>query len=385
VSAVRLDHVRKLFPPIGALEKAVHQRVVAVDDVSLELTAGDRLGIIGSNGAGKSTLLQIIAGLSDPTAGSRRVDGRVTTIMTLGVGLRDLVSGRENIYLDGELQGKSRRDVDRIIDEVIAFSELGDFIDQPARTYSTGMKARLAFSMLVHIDPEIVIIDEALSVGDASFSRKATDKIREICARGKILILVSHSMAAVREMCNRCIWLDRGRIVMDGAPAAVCESYIDSVRKSDNKQAMLRFSQRVGSHSIEAGWRVAVALGQGDVPDQRLLESGAPLRIHIEGAGSPDRAFEVTVDILRLDGAVMFAKVFSAGDYAAADGTVDLGVVMEPLVLGPAIYRIDVALVRQGVRITTTSAMFEVYTSSPITGGKPMLIYPVDIDVAESA
>ena len=385
MSSVRLDHVRKTFPPIGKHEHGAPAGIVAVDDVSLELTAGDRLGIIGSNGAGKSTLLQIIAGLADPTSGSRQVDGHVTTIMTLGIGLRDLVSGRENIYLDGELQGQSRRDVDRIIDEVIAFSELGDFIDQPVRTYSTGMKARLAFSMLVHIDPEILIIDEALSVGDASFSRKATGKIREICARGKILILVSHSMASVRDICNRCLWLDRGRIVMDGSPAAVCESYIDSVRKADNKQAMLRFTQHVGSHSLDAGWRVAVALAQGDVPDQRLLESGAPLRIHIEGTGSPDRAFDVTVDIVRLDGVVMFAQTFAGRDHAAADGTVHLAVIMEPLVLGAAIYRIDVALVRQEVRVTTASVMFEVYTSVPMSGGKPMLIYPVAIDVTEPA
>ncbi len=128
------------------------------------------------------------------------------------------------------MQGQSRAEVDRIINDVIEFSELAEFIDQPVRTYSTGMKARLAFSMLCHIDPDILVIDEALSVGDAAFARKAGAKIREICARGRVVIIVSHSMTAVREMCNRCIWLDAGRIVMDGPPMDVTDRYVESVR-----------------------------------------------------------------------------------------------------------------------------------------------------------
>ena len=251
---VELDQVSKVFSAgssttgdlVAAMAGNVGQDTlaggkVAVDRLTLSIAEGERLGIVGRNGAGKSTLLHMIAGLSGPTSGSVRISGKVTSIMTLGVGLRDDLSGRENIYVDGEIQGKSRAETDSVIEQVIEFSELGEFIEYPVRTYSTGMKARLAFAMISHIDPEILIIDEALSVGDASFSVKATARILEICARGKIVILVSHGMQAIRDICNRCIYMKDGRIVMDGQPDAVTRAYIEEVREADEAELMLKF------------------------------------------------------------------------------------------------------------------------------------------------
>ena len=378
MTGVKLIDVQKVYPVGDGTE------VRAVDGVSLTIGHGDRLGIVGPNGAGKSTLLQMIAGLTTPSAGSVSVSGHVTAIMTLGVGLRDHATGRENIYLDGELQGKSRAEVREVIDEVIAFSELGEFIDQPVRTYSTGMKARLAFSMLCHIDPEILIIDEALSVGDASFSRKATDKIREICARGRIVIIVSHSMTAIREMCNRCVWLDGGRVVADGTPLDVTDRYIDHVRRADQQEALTRFSEVEGCRSILDGWRIAVRLQQGDGADRRLLESGSPLVVRITGQGSGDRQSTIAVDIVRLDGTRMFSERFPAGDHANG-GRIELDLSMEPLVLGPGTYRLDAALLSGTGRAAECSAVCEVYAPLPPTGGKPMLVYPIAIEVVPRA
>lgn len=376
MTLVRLANVSRIFTSDGG-----RQVTKAVDDVSIEIASGDRIGIVGRNGAGKSTLLQLIAGLSEPTSGVVEVHGRVTAIMTLGLGLRDHATGRENIYLDGELQGKSRAAVNRVIDEVIAFSELGDFIEQPVRTYSTGMKARLAFSMLCHIEPELLIIDEALSVGDAAFARKATAKIREICARGTSVILVSHSMTAIREICNRSWWLESGRIVLDGSPIEVTDRYIDSVRRADNREAIARFSRLAGNRSMVSGFDIAVTLRQGDASDRRVLESGAPLDIGVAAKVRPGESCDIVVEMVRLDGAKVFAQTMPAAEFTDRVGQISLGIAMEPLVLGAAIYRLDAAVQTQAATAAACSIVFEVYSPVTMTGGKPMLNYPVTIEV----
>jgi len=377
MSSIRLTNVRKIYPVPGAAP------VRAVDGITVEVSTGDRLGIIGPNGAGKSTLLQMIAGLTAATEGEITVAGHVTAVMTLGIGLRDHATGRENVYLDGQLQGQSRSDVDRIIEEVIAFAELGDFIDQPVRTYSTGMKARLAFAMLCHLDPDILVIDEALSVGDAAFARKAAGKIREICARGKVVIIVSHSMSAVREICNRCLWLSAGRIVMDGAPADVTDRYIEAVRSEDQRHAVARFNQLSGARSWRDGWQIDLQLHQHEDEDRRLLESGMPLRIHVTGQGSRERNWSIAVGVVRLDGMRMFDETFAADEFADSSGRFSLTVEMTPLVLGPGTYRIAVALQGDAGLAADASVVCEVYLPIPPTGGKPMLMYPVEYDVVK--
>ena len=229
--------LEKSYPQPGALRGA--KKVLR--GLSFQFAEGERIGVIGRNGAGKTTLLQLIAGIGVPTGGVLEINGHVTAIFTLGLGLREDLSGRENIFIDGELQGRSHAETAAVMAATIAFAELGEFIDRPVRTYSTGMKARLAFSMLVHIEPEILIIDEALSVGDAQFARKATAKMRELTQRGKILIVVSHSMGAIRDMCNRCLWIDGGVIRMDGTPEALSDhpSLVSRVERAQERAAAL--------------------------------------------------------------------------------------------------------------------------------------------------
>lgn len=394
---VQINRVSKVFPVgntatgdlvaamKGASEEGVDQKgKVAVNNISLSIGLGERLGIVGRNGAGKSTLLHMIAGLSDPTAGSIHIKGKVTSIMTLGVGLRDELSGRENIYVDGEIQGKSRAEVDAVLEQVIEFSELGEFIEYPVRTYSTGMKARLAFAMISHIDPEILIIDEALSVGDASFSTKATARILEICARGKIVILVSHGMKAVRDICNRCIYLKDGQIVMDGSPEAVTKAYIDEVREADEAALVQKFRSHVGSRSFRQGSEIeGISLLSGDSEGSCVrVETESRLRVQILARHeSMDSRALLRLRIVRLDDLLLFHNDFPALDYVLDDGRIGIEIEFSRLALGAAIYRLDVHLLEnaqeRAKRYAECSTIFEVFTMDPPSGGKPMLFYPV--------
>jgi len=388
-SRITLHEVSKIFPVGGmsgqelfstAAQTAATGDKIAVARVSLTIQHGERLGIIGRNGAGKSTLLHMIAGLSSPTSGSIEINGKVTSVMTLGVGVREDLSGRENIYVDGEIQGRARHEIEQVIDQIIDFADLGEFIDYPVRTYSTGMKARLAFAMISHIDPEILIIDEALSVGDANFSIKATARIMEICARGKIVIIVSHGMGSIKSICNRCLWMENGHVVMDGSPEAVTKAYIDSVRAADEAQLMEKFRKFIGVRSMQDGWAVKqVAIFNGESGEQRsLLEAGQPTRLEVRAVtpvGETDSG--VRVRITRLDDLLVFDECFPVEAFRLCDQSIGLEIEMATLVLGSAIYRLDVSL-EAGVTVCAeSSCIFEVFAHNPPTGGKPMLLYPV--------
>jgi ABC-type polysaccharide/polyol phosphate transport system ATPase subunit len=216
--------LKKTLVRLGRRERTVRE-IRALRDVSFDVPHGTVLGIVGMNGAGKSTLMRTVAGILPPSRGRVEVRGRVSTLLALGVGFNGDLSGRENVVLGGLATGLTREQVAAKYDAIEEFSELGDSIDLPMRTYSSGMYGRLAFSVAVNMEPDILLIDEALSVGDARFKHKSFDKMRELCAQARTIVIVSHALRSVRELCREVIWLHKGQIAMRNEPDAVIEAY----------------------------------------------------------------------------------------------------------------------------------------------------------------
>ncbi|MFC5267354.1 ABC transporter ATP-binding protein [Kribbella qitaiheensis] len=220
----RVPTFKSALVRFGRGERAVRE-VKAVQHVSFDVNHGTTIGIIGANGAGKSTLMRALAGILPPTEGRIEVHGRVSTLLSLGVGFNAALSGRENVVLGGLAAGLSRKEIQARYEEIAAFAELEEFIDMPMRTYSSGMFSRLAFSVAVHMDPDILLIDEALSAGDASFKQKAAAKMKELVTNSRTMFLVSHAMSSVKDLCNDCIWLHKGKVMMRGEPHEVIAAY----------------------------------------------------------------------------------------------------------------------------------------------------------------
>jgi len=203
--------------------------VPALRDVTFAIERGESFGVVGRNGSGKSTLLKIISGILKPTSGRIVVTGRVAALIELGAGFHPEITGRENIYINGIMLGLSRREIDQRFDRIVDFSGIGDFLDQPVKTYSSGMYVRLGFAVAVHVDPEILLIDEVLSVGDEEFSQKCVAKIQEMKYRGVTLVFVTHQLDQVRNLCDRALWLDRGEPETIGDPVRVVDAYLQQV------------------------------------------------------------------------------------------------------------------------------------------------------------
>ena len=220
----RKPTLRTTLSRLGRRTRVVHE-IEALRDVSFDLERGKVLGVVGSNGAGKSTLMRTVAGILPPTSGRVEVRGRVSTLLALGVGFNRELTGRENVVLGGLAAGLTREQLREKYDEIAAFAELDDFMELPMRTYSSGMYGRLAFSVAVNMDPDILIIDEALSVGDARFRRKSFEKMRELCGQDRTILLVSHALGSIRQLCDQAIWMHRGELKMWDEPDAVIKSY----------------------------------------------------------------------------------------------------------------------------------------------------------------
>lgn len=200
----------------------------ALNDISLEVKKGEVFGIVGYNGSGKSTLLKVIAGVMKPTRGKIKVSGTMAPLIELGAGFDPNLTGRENVYLNGAILGYTKKKLDYAFDEILEFSELGDFIDVPVKNYSSGMVARLAFSIATIVEPQILIVDEVLSVGDYKFQEKCQEKIKKVIEKGTTVLFVSHSIKQVEELCDRVAWIDKGHLKMIGDAEIVCEAFLEN-------------------------------------------------------------------------------------------------------------------------------------------------------------
>lgn len=226
---LRESLIEKLRAPINVMRRkgrAKGDMIWALKNVSFDVAPGEVVGIIGRNGAGKSTLLKVLSRITDPTSGGVDLYGRVGSLLEVGTGFHPELTGRENIYLNSAILGMKRAEIENKFDEIVAFSELGQFLDTPVKRYSSGMYMRLAFAVASHLEPEILVVDEVLAVGDAQFQKKCLGKMGEVAEAGRTVLFVSHNMAAVQSLCQRAIWLDGGQVLQDGPAGQVVSNYL---------------------------------------------------------------------------------------------------------------------------------------------------------------
>src|SRR5499425_329974 len=249
--AIALSHVSKVYrrysgKQFATLKSALLQRsilrdlqpseaFVALKDVSFSVPKGSTFGVIGRNGSGKSTALKLVAGITKPTSGTVRVDGRISALIELGAGFHPEISGRENVFINGIMLGLTKREIQQRFDDIVDFAELRDFIDAPVKTYSSGMYMRLGFAVAIHVNPDVLLVDEVLAVGDEGFTHKCLDKFAEFRRRNKTILLVTHSLSLVERFCDEALWLDEGHARAHGDPRRVVDAYLSAVEKGEEE------------------------------------------------------------------------------------------------------------------------------------------------------
>lgn len=244
----------------------------AVRDVTFEVPRGRTLGVIGRNGSGKSTLLKLVAGITKPTSGTVHVNGRISALIELGAGFHPEISGRENVFINGIMLGLSKREIARRFDEIVEFAELKDFIDAPVKTYSSGMYMRLGFAVAIHVDPDVLLVDEVLAVGDEGFTHKCLDKFAEFKRRGKTILLVTHSLGLVERFCDEALWMDAGAMKGIGDPKRVVGAYITDVEVSEEQLLAAEDAKAKESVTIVSADEPAAAV----LPDHPIEAAEGP-------------------------------------------------------------------------------------------------------------
>ncbi len=290
--AVRVEGVTKLYRRVAPGQRfrtlksallegslvgraAEGEAIVALRDVSFEVARGEAFGIVGSNGSGKSTLLKLLAGILRPTRGRVVTDGRVAALIELGAGFHPEISGRENVFINGALLGLSRREIERRYERIVDFSGLADFMEEPVKNYSSGMYVRLGFAVAIHTDPEILLVDEVLAVGDESFAHRCLRRIEELLAAGRTVLFVSHSLALVEDLCDRVAWLEGGELRAVGAPRRVVDAYRQAVAEAESEQHRRIKEEREAAEAAPV--EAPAAAGGAEIPaaPQEVLRWGS--------------------------------------------------------------------------------------------------------------
>ena len=360
----------------------------ALQGVSFSVPAGRTYGIIGRNGSGKSTALKLVAGITKPTTGTVKVEGRISALIELGAGFHPEISGRENVFINGIMLGLTKREVARRFDEIVEFAEMHQFIDAPVKTYSSGMYMRLGFAVAIHVDPDVLLVDEVLAVGDEGFTHKCLDKFGEFKRRGKTILLVTHSLNLVERFCDEALWLDSGKVRGSGDPKRVVGAYLTDVGRTEEKE-LARTEERAQEGTIhepdsesrvqssestvegptskpttlddmtradEGRWGsreleiigVTFKTAQGEV--SHIFQSGDPMSIHLSvRAHQSSTDFVFGIGIYSADGVNCYGTNTHLEDFmpqeARGDGEVTFGI--ESLDLVEGTYKLDVAVHRR--------------------------------------
>jgi len=396
-SAIVLDHVTKIYRRFGSrhfatLKSALLRRSIledlkpsetfcAMNDVSLRVPTGSTFGVIGRNGSGKSTALKLVAGITKPTSGTVTVTGRISALIELGAGFHPEISGRENVFINGIMLGLTKREIERRFDEIVEFSDLADFIDEPVKNYSSGMYMRLGFSVAVHVDPEVLLVDEVLAVGDEAFTHKCLDKFADLKRRRKTILLVTHSLNLVERFCDEAMWLDGGRNEAEGDSKRVVDAYMAKVQLDEERQlatADVRARQDADSaarsqpraaeaagptadvkHLGEGRWGSRVVeisqVGLLDLHGQaaHVFQAGDLMRIHLRvRASRPVDDFVFAVGIFNAEGVCVYGTNTEIEGFRpqSLSGDADVFLYFEALELVEGTYKVDVAVhTRDGV------------------------------------
>jgi lipopolysaccharide transport system ATP-binding protein len=353
----------------------------ALRDVSLTIRDGEAVGLIGHNGAGKSTLLKIVSRITEPSAGWADVTGRVGSLLEVGTGFHPELTGRENVYLYGSILGMSRREIRRRFDEIVAFAEIERFLNTPVKRYSSGMSVRLAFAVAAHLEPEILLIDEVLAVGDAAFQRKSLGKMSDVANEGRTVVFVSHNLAIIQALCRRAILLERGALVADGPVGDTIDTYLRALESSASANLLERTDRDSRGWQLSLVSRREIRDTSGTHPD--VIVAGRPATIAIElTAVLPDTQCRLTiVDSLGRPVASLDSELSSPADVRGPElgARIECGLPSIPLV--PGRYRIDVLLkgrnqIQDGL---LGAAFFDV--APGVLGGRPTPATGSDGDV----
>jgi len=326
--------------------RADYEEFWALRDVDLEIREGSTFGLVGENGSGKSTLLKCIARILRPDAGTVRTRGKVAALLELGSGFHPELSGRENVYLNGSILGLSRRELDARFDDIVGFAGLERFIDTPVKNYSSGMYVRLGFSVAINVDPEVLLVDEVLAVGDASFQRKCQEKFADFRAQGRTIVIVSHDSGAMRTMCDEVAWLDAGRVHAVGRPGAVVDDYVDEelAEREDRVQDSDGVS-RWGSGEARLE-RVEMLDATGAARTSFRTGEQVTIRQHFRTTSRVEHpVFGLAIE--HLDGAYLWAHHSRDGDYVpdAVDGSGYVDLVIPRLMLQPGTFTLSASIV----------------------------------------
>jgi lipopolysaccharide transport system ATP-binding protein len=282
--------------------------ILALNNINLEIMKGEKLGIIGKNGAGKSTLLKILSRVTAPTKGSIKVKGLIASLLEVGTGFHAELTGRENIYLNGAINGMSKREVDKKLDEIISFAGVEKFIDTPVKRYSSGMYVRLGFSVAAHLNPDILVVDEVLAVGDAEFQKKCLGKMQDIAGEERTILFVSHNMSSIEKLCNRAILIEEGKIINDGEPSEVISNYLTSIN-TDSKCERIWEDKETAPGNNMVRLRRACIRPKNGVPSDTLYVT-TPIVLEFEYWNLiPDLKLNVAIALFNQDGVFVFASL----------------------------------------------------------------------------
>ena len=397
MNAIELSNVTKIYRrysgrQFATLKSALLQRSIlrdlspdetfpALRDVSFSVPKGVTYGVIGRNGSGKSTALKVVAGITKPTTGRVSVSGRISALIELGAGFHPEISGRENVFINGIMLGLSKREIGRRFDEIVEFAELRDFIDAPVKTYSSGMYMRLGFAVAINVDPDVLLVDEVLAVGDEGFTHKCLDKFAEFRRLGKTILLVTHSLGLVERFCDEAIWLDGGRAQTHGDPRRVVDAYLAAVEKGEEELLATTTAKAVAAvaaqppaeppqsvppavaapdgdlrnmfQAVEGRWGsrqieiTDVALLNGDHEPVFLFHSGEPMSVRLKVlAHAPATDFVFGLSLFNADGVCCYGTntFIEEMDPERLEGEAEVTLSIESLDLVEGTYKVDVAV-----------------------------------------